>query len=315
MTPFARLSPLLTTTAALIRLGRLRFLLAGVVLHLLGVAVALYAGAPLDLGALLWGQIAITATQVMTHYSNDYFDLEADRANRTPTQWSGGSRVLIDGTIPPRLALSLALIFAGAALVALAVLSLAVRPGVGTFALLFTALAGAWFYSAPPLRLHSRGIGELTTMIVVALFTPLTGYVLHAGRVDALPILAAAPLCALQFAMLIAIEFPDADGDRSVHKRTLVVRLGARAAIRVYVGALCAAYLMLPPLVIAGLPPGAAWAAAGLSPLALLLLWRVQRGDWRSPNRWNPFAFYTIVLLMATAAAELFAFVLLIGMG
>jgi hypothetical protein len=45
----------------------------------------------------------------MTHYSNDYFDLAADRANFTPTRWSGGSRVLVQTTLPPRWALYLAL--------------------------------------------------------------------------------------------------------------------------------------------------------------------------------------------------------------
>ena len=47
----------------------------------------------------------MTAAQLMTHYANDYFDLEADRANRTPTRWSGGSRVLPAGVLPPRVAL------------------------------------------------------------------------------------------------------------------------------------------------------------------------------------------------------------------
>ena len=37
------------------------------------------------------------------------------------------------------------------------------------------------------------------------------------------------PLALLQFAMLLAIEFPDATGDAATGKRTLVVRLGARA--------------------------------------------------------------------------------------
>ena len=59
------------------------------------------AGAPFDAARFAWGQLVVTATQLMTHYANDYFDLEADRANRTPTRWSGGSRVLPDGVLPP----------------------------------------------------------------------------------------------------------------------------------------------------------------------------------------------------------------------
>src|SRR5690242_9680233 len=81
---------------AFIRLGRITFLTGGVLLHLLGVAVALYLGAKLSIPALILGQLAITTTQLMTHYANDYFDLAADRANTTPTNWSGGSRILVE---------------------------------------------------------------------------------------------------------------------------------------------------------------------------------------------------------------------------
>src|SRR5688572_17017246 len=77
-------------TLALIRLGRPIFLGGGLVMHALGVAAALSTGARLDLGRLILGQVAITATQLMTHYANDYYDVEADRANLTPTNWSGG---------------------------------------------------------------------------------------------------------------------------------------------------------------------------------------------------------------------------------
>src|SRR5688572_22864696 len=93
-----------------LRLGRLQFLVGGVVLHMLSVAVALFRGAPFDVSLFLWGQVAITSTQLAVHYSNDYFDLAADRANRTPTRWSGGSQILPQGQIKPKIALWTALI-------------------------------------------------------------------------------------------------------------------------------------------------------------------------------------------------------------
>ena len=82
---------------AFIKLGRPLFLGGGFVMYGLGAALAAYAGARIDWALYAWGQLAVTATQLMTHYSNDYFDVAADRANRTPTRWSGGSRVLAEG--------------------------------------------------------------------------------------------------------------------------------------------------------------------------------------------------------------------------
>ena len=96
-------------------------------------------------------------------------------------------------------------------------------------------------------------------------------------------------------------------------KRTLVVRLGAVKAVRLYISVLLLAYVLLPLFVLWGLPIAAALSIAGLSPLTGLLLWRVARGDWHAPARWNNFGFYTIVLLMTSALAELGAFILLVG--
>src|SRR5206468_6718241 len=89
---------------AFVRLGRPQFLVGGFVLYGLGGALAVAGGAAFDPWRYGWGQLVVTATQLMTHYANDYFDLEADRANRTPTRWSGGSRVLPDGALAPEVA-------------------------------------------------------------------------------------------------------------------------------------------------------------------------------------------------------------------
>lgn len=299
---------------AFIRLGRPAFLVGGLVMHVLGVAMALVSGARLSLPALLWGQVAITSIQWMTHYANDYFDQDADRANPTPTNWSGGSRVLTERLIAPRTALLTARIFALTALLAALVLAFVAQTGALTLPLIGLALALAWCYSAPPLRLHSRGLGELTTAIIVPGLAPLTGFYLQRGHLEPLPFLAVFPLCCLQFGMLLTIEFPDAAGDRAVGKRTLVVRLGERRAARLYLGALALAYLSLPALVLAGLPALPALSVLLTFPLALAQAWSIVRGYTHNPARWNSLAFRAVALLIASAAVEAFAFAALIGM-
>jgi 1,4-dihydroxy-2-naphthoate polyprenyltransferase len=304
---------MLRRVVAFIALGRPLFLAGGFIMHALGVVIALYNGAPLNLSVLLWGQIAITATQWMTHYGNDYFDLSADRLNQTPTNWSGGSRVLLNGVVPPRAALVGALLFAAIALAAAFVLATSVSTGVAVLPLILLTLFLAWSYSAPPLRLHSRGIGELTTALIVPGLTPLTGYVLQVGRLDALPFLAIIPLCCLQFCMLLAIEFPDAESDRAAHKRTLIVRLSADRSACFYALILIITYLSLPLLVAAGLPPFVALAFACTSPLALVQLYNLRRGAHLNPALWNQFGFFSIALLFLGALLEAAAFLLLLG--
>ena len=45
----------------------------------------------------------------------------------------------------------------------------------------------SWAYSAPPMRLLARGLGELTTALVVTLLTPLLGFYLQSKALRVLP--------------------------------------------------------------------------------------------------------------------------------
>ncbi len=294
----------------LARLARPLFLVGGFVFYGLGVAIARYEGATLHVAALLWGQLAVTAAQLMTHFANDTFDLAADRANLTPTRWSGGSRVLVEGLLPARVGLWAAVICGAVALLAVVGVWLA-GAGGWAVALLLAAIALAWFYSAPPLRLHSRGLGELTVALIVPVLTPLVGYTIQQGAPGRLPLLAVTPLACFQVAMILIINFPDAAGDHHVGKRTLVLRLGGERAARLHVSLLVLGYLALPLLMLAGLPVVVAVAVLLPLPLAVWLAWRMARGDWRNPAAWNSLGFWSIGLLMGTAGLELVAFLLL----
>ena len=295
----------------LLRLGRPHFLVGGFLFHALGALMAWYVGAGVNVPALLYGQFAISSIQLMTHYSNDYFDYAADKANATPTNWSGGSRVLVAGSLSPRVALWAALVCAAAALFAALALAVVVNPGPLILPLLLLSLVLAWSYSAPPLRLHSRGLGELTVSLLVPGLTPLVGFYLQAGRLDWLPLLAVLPLCGLQFAMLLVINFPDAAGDAAVGKRTLTIRLGAPRAARLCLVVLALVYAALPLLLWVGLPPLAVLAVAAPLPLTLFHAWRLWRGDWRRPAAWNSLGFWAIALLIGAAALLCLAFLLL----
>jgi 1,4-dihydroxy-2-naphthoate octaprenyltransferase len=295
-----------------IRLGRPHFLAGGVVFYALGTALAIDAGHALNVTAWLCGQIAVTCVQLMTHYANEYFDLAGDRANLTPTDWSGGSRVLVAGLLPPRVAL-----FAGGALAVLAAGSAAAlallfpdRPLAAP--LVVFALALAWSYSAPPLRLHSRGVGELATALLVTGCVPWLGFYLQAGELNAAALWLSAPLACLQVAMLLAIEFPDAAGDAAAGKRTLLVRIGARAGARLTVALLAAAFVLTALYPLGGLPGWMAVAVWACAPLAAWQAWRLWRGGWAVPAQWNNLAFGNVALVIGAAAAQLAALLALL---
>lgn len=276
---------------ALIRLGRPLFLGGGFILFGLGAVVA---GKPIDLWRYIIGQCAVTAFQLMTHYANDYFDYEADQANQTPTKWSGGSRVLPAGELPRHVALVAAIV--------LAVLGLIATAALGS-KLLVVIVVLAWIYSAPPLRLCARGLGELDTALVVTVLVPLLGFQLQGGGATNMLALTIVPLALLQFAMLLAIEFPDAVGDAMTGKRTLVVRLGARRAAWLYVAITLLAFIWPAIAYACGLPGHVAAVMAVPAPIAI---WRVVRiAEHAQRAAFERLTFWAVFLLVSTSALAL----------
>ncbi|HEY3499062.1 MAG TPA: prenyltransferase [Polyangiaceae bacterium] len=289
---------------AVVRLGRPIFLLGGVALYGLGALASARRGYGFDLGAFALGQLAVSSIQLMTHYANDYFDYEADKANHTPTRWSGGSRVLVNGELPRAVALRAAL--AAGAVAPLAGLALLLRqPSQFAAVLLLCAMQFlAWSYSGPPLRLHSRGLGEPTTALVVPLLTPLAGFVLQAGRFELHPLVLAAPLALLQIAMLVTIEFPDRAGDRSVGKSSWVVLLGPGRAARLIQATIAGAFLLAFSSINLGVPVRAVLPWCALLPLAHRLWFRLECGDYEQVSAWEGLSFSAVALFFLAIVAQ-----------
>ena len=302
--------PRVSSLIAFLKLGRPLFLGGGFVLYALGAVVAAWLGAVMDWERYVLGQAAVTAFQWMTHYANDYFDYEADVANKTPTAWSGGSRVLAEGVLPRRVALYAALVLAAIGVVATILLG---REEPRAIAIVVPMAVLAWAYSGPPLRLCARGLGELTTAIVVTGLVPLLGFFMQAPALEGVGYLglAVAPLVLLQLAMLIAIELPDAEGDEAAGKRTLVVRYGAEWAAQIYVLLTTLAFLAVPIGSLIGLPMRVVIAATLPLPIAL---WRLSRAVADSKEgAYEPLAMFGVLLLMGTAVCELAAFATLVS--
>ncbi|MGH2592111.1 MAG: prenyltransferase, partial [Anaerolineae bacterium] len=263
------------------------------------------AGVSIDWGRYALGQVIVTAIQVMTHYANEYFDAEADRANGANRTWfSGGSGVLPDGRLAPRIALRAARISAGVAIAAIGI-ALPIEPAVSLVGGL--ALLGGWFYSAPPVRLVASGFGELATALMVSLLVPLTAVLMQRSPIGA-PLLAVAlPLALINLAMQLAFEFPDFDADRATGKRTLTVRLGRDRAVHLHNVLLASAFA------VAWIASASGWidphVAAWMLLTAPLAVWQVAGVLWRARRGWRGYGLMTAggVGLFALATATFLA--------
>lgn len=206
-------------------------LLPGLLLYILGWEIAVALGPVWDWGRFLLGYAALLLVHLSVSYSNDYFDREGDPLG-TPTGVSGGSGVLTRSPELAPLALSLAkwMLLAGGVL---ALIFVALFPSSWPLLPIFLA-AGllAWYYSAPPLRLTSRGLGELATAGGVGAIIPLAGYVSSgAGVVPGLALLLV-PFFCFTFCSIISVELPDIEADRASGKVSLSSRFGMETASR-----------------------------------------------------------------------------------
>jgi 1,4-dihydroxy-2-naphthoate octaprenyltransferase len=278
------------------------FLLLTVVACVLGTATAAACGCgldvPLALGATALAVLAHAAGNVL----NDLHDARngADAANQQGIfPFTGGSRLIQTGVVSERQTAELAT----ALLVFLvpAGLLLAVKAGGGVLLLGMVGLALAWAYSAPPLKLVSRGLGKLTVALVWFLVVVGADYV-QRRHFFPIPAWVALGFAQLVAALLLINGFPDADADAQVGKRTLVVRLGPVRACALYAVLVLGAHLWLVVGVWLLVPPTQAlWGLVSL-PFSLAavawLAWYV-----RQPARLKP------ALVLSVAA------VLLHGLG
>ncbi len=291
-----------------IRLSRPLFLLGPIVLYGLGGGIARYLGINIDWDVYILGQLWVTLLQLSVHYLNEYYNAPADSDNPNRTILTGGSGAVGPGKLSRQvpwiaalttltlLASLTVVIFSQAQLVPLAYL------------IMVLAFLGAFFYSAPPVRLEASGYGELTTTLLVSLLLPAYSFVLQAGELHRLIAMCAFPLAALHLAMLLAFEFPDYTVDQKYEKFTLLIRLGWQRGMIMHNLLVPSAFLLLLLAASFGFPWFATWPSLLLLPLGA---WQILQMRWISdgakPN-WNLLTLGGLALFGIMAYLMAFAF-------
>lgn len=191
-------------------------------------------------------------------------DIYVEPSKRTP--FSGGKKAIVDG----KLTLHQAAIIAAVTMLAGVIIGLIIvfyrEPAV-----LWIGMAGiftALFYSLPPLKFSYRGVGEL---IVGFTFGPLIlsgTYLVQAGTISGEAVLASLPIGFIIANVLWINQYPDFEADSKGGKYNMLVRLGKKRGLFVFIFLFAAAYCSL--LVLVLVTGDFAWLLALISlPLAV----------------------------------------------
>jgi 1,4-dihydroxy-2-naphthoate polyprenyltransferase len=273
-----------------LRTTRLPFLTATIVPVTLGILIAASHGS-FDLVTALLTIVGASFVQLGLNVANDVFDTiqGADDANVTPTQFSGGSRVIQYGLVSLRQMATLSTVFYVLAGI-VGLILLAMRPSAALLVIGVVGFIVSLGYTAPPLKFVYRGLGEISVALGFGPLMLLGAYVVQTGGALAWePFVASIPVALLVALILYVNEIPDRRGDARVGKRTLPVRFSETAVITGYAVAAGAAYVVLVAGVVVGLLPITALLMLLTIPLAIT----VTRG--LRPNYDNPYGLMSIM--------------------
>lgn len=252
------------------------FLYAGLLPYVLGAAWAYAVAAAFD-APLFWSGLAgVVLAVIGVEAFNEYFDSRM-----------GTDRVFDPQDVAPMsdwvLWLGVAA-FAGALAIGAA---LTVRGGWPILAFALLGGAAAIFYVAPPIRWAYRGLGEAMIALSYGPWMVLGSLYLHTGALSWGALGASLVPGLLIMALAVVNAIPDFHQDRLVGKRNLVVRLGRRRAVWLYLALAAVGLAAAAAGVAAGVFPQPCLAALLAAPLLVASARRALRA-YESPRQFVP---------------------------
>jgi 1,4-dihydroxy-2-naphthoate octaprenyltransferase len=276
------------------------FLYAGLLPYLLGAAWAYAIVGEFDKPVFWSGLGGVVLAVIGVEAFNEYFDSRM-----------GTDRVFSPADLPP---MSDAVLWLGTAAFAgaLAVgVYLTVHGGWPILAFALLGGAAAIFYVAPPIRWAYRGLGELVIALSYGPWMVLGSLYLHTKALSWEALFASLVPGCLIMALAVVNAIPDFHQDRLVGKRNLVVRLGRRLAVWLYLALAATGLLVVAIGVAAGVFPAACLAALVALPL-LVASGRCALRTYETPRAFVPavrsvVAYYMVAVLLFTGGIVLHA--------
>jgi 1,4-dihydroxy-2-naphthoate octaprenyltransferase len=222
---------------------RAPFFTASIIPLLLGMAIAYYETGSFDFLIGLLTLISGVSIHAGTNLANDYYDRSTDDINIYYSQFNGGSRMIQNDIIAPRRIL-IASILSYIVGSVTAILILFLIQGFMLIIFLSVAVLLGFFYTALPVSLSYRGLGEIAVFVGFGPLGVFSAYYIQLGHMDSpLLILASIPIAILISLVLFLNEFQDFEADAKAGKNTLVVALGKKKGVKIYTIGMFLAYI------------------------------------------------------------------------
>ena len=237
-------------------MSRPPFHIVGVLPFVLGTVIANRLTGEFGLAVFLLAFFAVIMVMLVTYYNGEYYDIREDKlsAELEKNTFSGGSQVIAQSLLPRRFAKIGSFIALGIAVIIGLVLQFYLKTGVLTILLGAIGIFFGFFYSNPPLRLVSRGIGEILIGFCYGWLPVAVGFYLQTQSFNSLATWVSIPIGLTIFNVILINEFPDYDADKKFGKKNIVVRLGREKSGFVYITAVVLTWIFFGLSIFFGAP-------------------------------------------------------------
>lgn len=232
----------LTSAQAVLKLARANMTVISAVTYL--AAAVLSTRGNVNMERYFAGWLFVILTQFMTHFLGEVADARSDTLNRYSTPITGGSGVLpADGA-----SITMAN-FMGYLCGVLAALTLHYLIPSGALNVGIAIQILAWAYSAEPVKLNHRCLGEIDAAIVTNALLPYFAAAVQ-GSVGTTNLWWSRPLAILvvppflvKISLFLVLNLADRRADWATGKVTLAVWLGNRVCAHLHLALMCLAYI------------------------------------------------------------------------
>jgi 1,4-dihydroxy-2-naphthoate octaprenyltransferase len=237
-------------------MSRPPFHIVGVLPFVLGTVLANRLTGVFDLAVFLLATLAVIMIMLLTYYNGEYYDVKEDSIAGMGDKnlFSGGSQVIAQKKLPRKYAKIGSFVAVGIAVVSGLVLQFYFKTGVWTIPLGALGMFLGYFYSSPPFRWVSRGIGEIFIGFCYGWLTVTVAFYIQTQRFDPLINWVSIPVALTIFNVILINEFPDYRADRQAGKKNIVVRTGKKISAIIYITATVLTWVFFGLSIFYGVP-------------------------------------------------------------
>lgn len=210
---------------------RIKFILASIIAVSNGIAISYWKTGSVDPGYALLTYFGIMCLHISVDLLNDYSDFKRGiDTNTKRTRYSGGTGVIPENLINPRLIYCVGIVFL--ILGGLTGLYFVTINGIVILILLSFAIISIYFYST---NIVNTGLGELFVAIKGCMIV-MGSYYIQSDTIDLTSVFVGIIIGLLSAVVLLVTAFPDYEADKKSGRRTLVILSGKQNSVKIFAG-------------------------------------------------------------------------------